>query len=164
MVDSYYTHDNRGRPFEVIIKDRDVSVLLTENNQLIKTYSAEKICIGNDDGEAEGNSFLLKLKEGCAFVGHEVYEFVMEDAIDHYYSKIGPNDVPYPVLLGTEHVYFMLDRVYVPRCEFPSCVDWDDAYTWFYGTWDNEKYVWINSMKALAKPMRRLKIIQKRLW
>ena len=53
----------------------------------------------------------------------------------------------------------MLDRVYIPRSKFPDDIEWADAYDWYYGTWDSETSLYVNSMNNLAKPMRRIKLI-----
>ena len=60
----------------------------------------------------------------------------MEDEIESYYSMIGLNDIPSPVLLGTRYVYFMLDHTYVSRDLFKAHMnkaEWADAYTYYYG-------------------------------
>ena len=36
----------------------------------------------------------------------------MLDQFKKYYSSVGNSDVPYPILVGSEYVYFMLDGVY----------------------------------------------------
>jgi hypothetical protein len=50
-------------------------------------------------------------------------------------KNIFHNDVPYPVILGTDYVYFMLDQMTVDRLEFPdkmTKLDWDDACQLYY--------------------------------
>lgn len=166
MVCTYHTHDNHARPFEVVVDGSSISISRTENNQLIKLYTGDVFIDTTTEEEFfVGNSILVRTGVGrCVFIGHEIYEFTIHDAIDTYYSKNGNNNVPYPVLLGTKNVYFMLDRVYVPRIEFPNVVNWADAYSWFYGSWDDEQHVWLNSMKRLSVPMNELKIVQKRVY
>jgi hypothetical protein len=98
----------------------------------------------------------------------------MDDKVDKYFSMVGRNDVPYPVLLGTENIYFMLesDHSYIPRDMLPANLtkaQWEDAYTYFYG--------WINpetgkprtnqerkkdNLEIYAKKMKGYKLIQKR--
>jgi hypothetical protein len=39
----------------------------------------------------------------------------MLDQFKKYYSSVGNSDVPYPILVGSEYVYFMLDGVYISK-------------------------------------------------
>lgn len=39
------------------------------------------------------------------FIGAKIYEFEMEDEVEHYFSMVGRNDVPYPLILGKKNVY-----------------------------------------------------------
>ena len=101
------------------------------------------------------------------YIGHEIYEFQMEDSVESYFSLIGNSDVPYPVLLGTEYAYFMLDRCYVARTEFsPSMTkaDWEDSYQRYYGfmnpmTSKHEKH---DGLKTKCKKMKGFHIVAKR--
>jgi hypothetical protein len=98
----------------------------------------------------------------------------MEDKVEQYFSMVGRNDVPYPVLLGTENVYFMLedDHCYLPREMLPADftkAQWENCYTYFYG--------WVNpvdgqprtdperkkdNLEQYAKKMKGYHLIQKR--
>ncbi len=74
-------------------------------------------------------------------IGRDIFEFTMDDDFDAYYSLIGNNDVPYPVLVGSKKVYFMLDRETMPREAFTAkmtAAEWADGYAYFYGTKDLE--------------------------
>ena len=149
----YDTHDNGGRPYRVYVDGSKVSIYsLLEDSQedkLIKSLTVKEVYIGKSTGKADGadhrpseakkflgNSVLLHVSgKKYMFIGHKMYEFDMEDAVDSYFSKIGRNDVPYPVILGTQYVYFMLDHTYVPRSIFPvlRAEQWEDAYSYYYG-------------------------------
>ena len=81
-----------------------------------------------------GNSILLHLSgKKYIFIGAKIYEFDMDDEVEHYFSMIGRNDVPYPVILGKKNVYFMLDKTYVSRDHFPvkTKTQWEDAYSYY---------------------------------
>ena len=74
-------------------------------------------------------------------IGRDIFEFTMDDDFDAYYSLVGNNDVPYPVVVGSKKVYFMLDRATLPREAFTAkmtAAEWADAYTYFYGMKDLE--------------------------
>jgi len=117
-----------------------------------------------------GNSVLVHLSGNqYMYIGHEIYEFKMEDTVDSYFSLVGNSDVPYPVLLGTQYVYFMLDHCYVPRSEFsPSMTnaEWEDSYSRYYGHVDPmmgelPKGVKSQGLKKKCKKMKGLHMIVK---
>ena len=199
----YDIHDNGGRPFRVIVSDdsakgnkvaiyKDVNTGTLEEtadySKLIKELTVKEVYVGKSTGNAEGadhgpgeadffkgNSILLHVSgKKYIHVGTSIYEFEMEDKVEQYFSMVGRNDVPYPVLLGTENVYFMLegDHCYLPRDMLPADLtkaQWEDAYTYFYG--------WVNpvdgqrrtdaerkkeALETHAKKMKGYHLIQKR--
>jgi hypothetical protein len=166
----YDIHDNGGRPFRVIISSNDgaskkVTIYKDANigtfkeeadySKLVKEITVKDVYIGKSTGNARGsdhrpdqahlflgNSVLLHISGNTYIhVGTSIYEFQMDDKVDTYFSMVGRNDVPYPVLLGTENVYFMLegDHCYLPRDMLPADftkAQWENCYTYFYG-WTN---------------------------
>ena len=175
----YFTHDNGGRPFKVVISGKKVSVYEQPNwkdwqsetgkeyTKLIKTFSqVKKIFIGKDTqlgSDFDGNSILLQLTSNkYVFIGGWIHEFVTpDDTIIAYYSKVGNSDVPYPVALGEKNAYFMLnlwETGVVPRDVFPPNTDWEDAYMLFYGHKGDEALV------DYGKKFDKVKVIQKAHW
>jgi hypothetical protein len=172
---TYEVHDNYDRPFKVVVEKTKVTVFDIRKDAegtLVKTYKPIKIFVGHSTGrmsmsdhtpaqarEFEGNSILLQLSpRKFAYVGHEIYEFVTTDEPVAYFSLVGNNDVPYPVLLGTKEVYMMLDHKHVRREDFPEkFTDWEDAYATYYGHVGDK-----HGLEAIALPMRNFKLIQKR--
>jgi hypothetical protein len=164
----YDIHDNFGRPFRVVVSNdgasKKVAIYKDTNkdfnkpqdySKLIKELTVKEVYIGKSTGNARGadhrpdqahifvgNSILLHVSGNkYIHIGSSIYEFEMEDKVDQYFSMVGRNDVPYPVLLGTENVYFMLegDHCYLPRDMLPADLtkaQWEDGYTYFYG-WTN---------------------------
>jgi hypothetical protein len=137
----YDVVDNGSHPYRVYIDGSSVSIYKGDAYDiLIKKISVKKVYLGKGKGSSLGNSILLHVSgKKYIYIGHEIYEFQMEDTVDSYFSLIGNSDVPYPVLLGTEYAYFMLDNCYVPRTSFSPSMkksDWEDAYQRFYG-WTN---------------------------
>ena len=126
-------------------------------DQHIGSYSYEKIWIpdglylkrnkGNDDVVQDkskffyGNSILCYLgKEGTRnkylSIGCSVDEFTTNDEIQRYYSLVGNSDVPYPVAVGKEHIFFMAEGVEIQPLEKYSTLTEDqlaDAYSYYYG-------------------------------
>lgn len=166
MSGKYYdTHDNGGRPFRVYVDGKKVAIYMDSNigtfnekanySKLVKEFTVKEVYIGKSTGNASGadhrpneaksfvgNSILLHVSGNTyVHIGTNIYQFQMDDKVEEYFSMVGRNDVPYPVLLGTENVYFMLksDHSYIPRELLPANLtkaQWEDAYTYFYG-WTN---------------------------
>lgn len=162
---TYLIHDNGARPYKVEVSGKNVEIYKGEYRKingkldydnmdydnLIKKITVKDILIGKSDcipaadgcGAAfTGNTILLHVSgKKYIHVGRDIYEFTIDDEVDAYYSLIGNNDVPYPVLLGTKNVYFMLDYSYYPRELFKgkmTSAEWADAYQYYYGykDWD----------------------------
>jgi len=157
----YLIHDNGGRPFKVDVSGKSVEIYKGEyarNNNgsinydiinytmLVKKLTVKEVHVGQSPcipaadacgAFGKGNSILLHVSGNkYIYIGHEIYEFTMEDAFEAYYSMIGNNDVPYPVVLGSKNVYFMLDHSYLPREVFKVKMTsnmWADAYSFFFG-------------------------------
>jgi hypothetical protein len=131
----YFTHDNGGRPYMVIVDNKNVYIYrysddfphledLKANDYtfLVKEYlGVKEIFIGKavkgDDSRPSkmgssktiGNSILLEISNGrYVFIGGLIYEFEPKDKILEYYSMIGNSDVPYPVAIGEKNVYFVV--------------------------------------------------------
>lgn len=140
----YDTMDNGSRPYRIIVDGSTVSIYngtqkedyTYDYDKLIRSIKVMKVHLGGKKKDL-GNSILLHLSGNkYMYIGHEIYEFQMLDSVDTYFSLMGNSDVPYPVLLGTEYAYFMLDHCYVPRALFsPSMTkkDWEDSYQRYYG-------------------------------
>lgn len=81
-----------------------------------------------------GNSILVKISEyDYVYIGTEIFRFkAKNDEIIAYYSPIGNSDVAYPVAVGKNFVYFMLDNVRVAKSLFPKNYKFEEAYDLFY--------------------------------
>ena len=158
---TYLIHDNGGRPYKVQVSGKTVEIYKGEYvkkangsldydsmdyDKVLKSLTAEKVYVGKSScgtsadlcgKPAVGNTLLLHLTgKKYMHIGRGLVEFTMEDKVDDYFSLVGNNDVPYPILLGTENVYFLLDNAYYPRSAFTakmSKLDWEDAYQYYYG-------------------------------
>lgn len=184
-IKHYFIHDNGGRPFLVSIDKLNVKVYKKSNSddedvknysKLIDTFTAKKILIGKSSGKSEtcdhaekdaklfdGNSILLQITNTkYIFIGHEIFSFEMNDELDKFYSPVGNNDVPYPLVLGKEYVYFLLDKKYVARDLFPKNQVWEDAYIPWYGIFISGKG-WKSDYEPYSKKMK-IKMIQKRIF
>ena len=161
----YLTHDNGGRPFKVCINDKNISIYKLPDNydyinnspnknnytKLIKLYNnVKQIFIGKsvkgDDANGNnkfglGNSLLLEIANNkYVFIGETIYEFSTNSPITNFFSMIGNSDVPYPLALTKDNVYFLIDKGsngYLSReyfTEFPKKYNWAlDSYSRLWG-------------------------------
>jgi len=175
----YDIHDNGSRPYRVYVDSSTVSIYKGKLNsddtydydQLIRTIKAKEVHLGGKKSQ-RGNSILVHLSgNNYLYIGHEIYEFQMEDEVDAYFSFVGNSDVPYPVLLGTKYAYFMLDHCYVPRTEFDPKMkkaEWEYAYYRYYGFTNPmtgekpSKGVQIQGLEKKCKKMKGFHIVVKR--
>jgi len=191
---TYMAHDNGGRPFLVYITKKGVFVYKKPGDKywiesddyrkkwtfvepVAKHPKVVKVFVGKSPKTPmtefsggigprfDGNSILVNLKGNTyLYIGNSVYQFQTQpgDAIVEYISPVGNNDVPYPVAIGTKNVYFMLDQEYVPITKFPKFdkAVKNSAYSYYYGHADKT----LKPLAKLAKKMKGLKLVQKRLW
>jgi len=130
----YYVHDNGGRPFLVIVSRLEINVYAGLYDYISKnvTYQTLILTVKKYAGYwigthktpssmakwARGNTILIKVEnKKYIFVGDEVFSFETTDDIYDYHSEVGNNDVPYPIALGTDNLYFMTERTRVERNE-----------------------------------------------
>jgi hypothetical protein len=175
----YDVLDNGARPYRVYVDGSTVSIYIGKRNndytydydKLVRTIKAKEVHVGGKKSQL-GNSILVHVSGNkYLYVGHEIYEFQMEDTVDTYFSIVGNSDVPYPVLLGTENAYFMLDRCYVPRTEFDpkmTKAQWEDSYQRYYGYADAmtgespPKGVRADGLEKKCKKMKGFHMVVKR--
>jgi hypothetical protein len=185
----YLTHDNGGRPFCVYISPKnEVSIYKRvkydgrkhgswENydklpyDVFITKLKAKKVIIGKDKklgSFGDGNSILLEMgKNKYVCITDNIFEFSLEngDEFVKYFSEIGNSDVPYPVLLGKNYFYSMIDKTRGSRSYFPenySIEDYANGHDFYYGTWDKKKG-WITEVKDIKK-LKNYKEIEKRFY
>jgi len=139
---------------------------------LVKIYNADKVFIGKSvknkmtcfngcyGPKFNGNTILLRIGKKYVFIGPEILEFTPPEEINMYYSSIGNSDVPYPVALGKQYVYFIIEHAYLPRIAFCPKIDWSDAYTELY---TRLYYKTDKNWKKRYRRIIRFKTIQKRI-
>ena len=172
----YKIHDNRSVPHIACIESSKKKLTIykavpDDLGAIIYSTNYKDVFIGDNmnglkdyvkKGTDKGNSVLAELAAGrYVFVGEQIYEFTVAagDIIEAYHSPIGNNDVPYPVAVGAEYLYFLLmgDHVYVPRALFDMK---GDLYRQFYNmTLDAAS----GGKGAVVKPKKfAVKMIRKR--
>jgi len=164
----YLSHFNGGRPFLVVLENNNSSAKIYQEckngdsyDKLIGEYKPRKIHIGKDsnDKTVDGNTILLQLTENeFIYIGAWVYKFTLEkgDKFSKYFSMVGNNDVPYPILLGETNVYFLSQQKFIPKDKFVgnSANNFEDAYDYYYGHKGNVKMD-----KLYAKKIKKYKDI-----
>jgi hypothetical protein len=92
---------------------------------------------------ADGNSILLqKNNNKYIFIGHYIYQFTMEDKVKKYISTLGNSDVPYPFIIGSKNIYFMLNESYVDKKYLSKDLtkeNMTDLYQNYYGHLENHE-------------------------
>jgi hypothetical protein len=150
----------------------------TQYSKLVAHVAAHDVYIGKSSATCDacdhskrdahkfhGNTILLHMiGRDYVYIGDKIYAFSLQegDEFEAYYSPVGNNDVPYPVLVGKENVYFMLDKKYVPREHFPTNQNWEDAYSLYYGSFDPQQG-WKSNLDRYKKRFHS-KQIHKRIW
>ena len=150
---TYYIHDNRRRPYKIIIDKKQVKIYKKKENKKediyedkyedkeFKIYKPIKIFIGKSPknrmtifsggiGKSfDGNSILLQLtKYSYLYIGSEFYTFRTDSEIIDYVSPVGNNDVPYPYAIDSNNYYYlMLEKI---KIKVPE--NYDDCYTYYY--------------------------------
>jgi hypothetical protein len=143
------------------------TIMVKEYKNVKKVYIGKSILNKStkfSDGHGkkyDGNTILVQLSNNkYVYIGEYIKEFKLDDEIVKYYSTVGNNDVPYPIILGKKNVYFMLDFKYVDRKLFPdnmNDIEWSDCYSYFYGQNGS-------ALEKYAKSIKNIKLIHKRLW
>lgn len=143
-------------------------IKLVQHVKFVKSYVGKSMSTettrfsGGYGPKFDGNSILLQVSESrFMFIGETVFEFDMLDSLQKYYSVVGNNDVPYPIILGDKYVYNVIEKQYVDRQLFPAGMkdaDWADASGYFYG------HKGERALEKDAKKFAKVKVIQKRLY
>ncbi len=183
----YYIHDNGGRPFEIIINSKKEVYVYKRSQKdaeyndykvydklpydlFIVKFKPKEIYIGKDKSLGKsgiGNSILLHMtKNKYVCITESIFEFSLEDGDEFvkYFSQVGNSDVPYPVLLGKNYFYSMVDKTRGSLSYFPKDYkinDFKDGHDFYYGTWT--KKGWITEVKDIKK-LKDFKIIEKRFY
>jgi len=185
----YFIHDNGGRPFKVVINgknldiftfDKDLKEEFGEDNvdydTLVKSYkNLKKIFIpkgiddrGNKWSGGNGNTILAHISgHKYLLIGSSIYEFeTKKENILEFHSQVGNSDVPYPLAVGENNVYYLIDNGsegYISKDYFegfPKKYSWViDGYLRLWG--QKEKF---NDLTKKTKKIPKIKIIFKRLW
>lgn len=126
-MESYITHDNGGRPFEVkVFSEGAIGVYHHDEGEaeIWRHRSPQHIFLGEDPHSESkdkdiGNSVLVKIdKNNYVFIGSEIFSFKTTDEIKTFVSPIGNSDVPYPYAIGTKFVYLLIENVFFPVEQF----------------------------------------------
>ena len=152
LLKGYFTHENGSRPYFVNKNSNTstniVKIYANKFNKKMKIYEYvelinipyQKIIVGKSSGKNTNTKFfdgntilLLQSPNRYIYIGNKIYQFEITDKFVKYYSIVGNADTPYPIMLGDKNIYFMLDQKFIPLENFPPKIDWENAYSYFYG-------------------------------
>ena len=151
----YYIHDNGGRPFKVVIKNREVLVYkqlfdadINYDNKPLMRFIPTKIFIGKSPinrmtkfslgygDDFDGNSILLNLSDNkYVYIGSDIRSFKTRNRIIKYVSPVGNNDVPYPYAIDSKgNIYLIVEGIILKNSrQLKSRMkDYDDPYSYYY--------------------------------
>lgn len=91
-----------------------------------RAFDATRVLVGKDPGEHVGepewwhggSSVLLEVAPSSyVFIGETIFGFDTDpgESIVEFSSRMGSNDVPYPVAVGTENTYLPIERTFIPN-------------------------------------------------
>tara|TARA_Y100000389_G_scaffold147241_1_gene146134 strand:+ start:2205 stop:2945 length:741 start_codon:yes stop_codon:yes gene_type:complete len=147
---TYYTHNNGGRPYMVVVTSDGVHVYDNLTGSTLYVFDdPERVFVGESPKtritvfsqgygpEFDSNSILVHIK-GCeyAYIGSKFHLFETDSPIVKYVSEVGNNDVPYPYAVDERgRFYLMVENVVLNKLD-PSETD---PYGAFYQI-PNTKY------------------------
>ncbi len=119
-VETYLTHDNGGRPYQVYIDKRRSLFWVYHNYKnkvLINPTIFKSIMVGKDPsyGKFKGNSIIVEMKKNqYIYIGNQIFSFETKHPIDRYVSEVGNSDVVYAYCSDGEYMYFLIELKKVP--------------------------------------------------
>ena len=176
----YLIFDNGGRPYKVVIKGKGLDIYTYDDSVedinyddysiLIKSYrKLNKIFIpkGIDDrGKAwsggKGNTILAQISGNkYLFIGPWIYEFeTKNEKIIEYHSQVGNSGVPYPLAIGENNVYFLIEKGEEGYLSKEYFEEFPKKYSW---ATDGYSRLWADK-KLSKKTMKisKIKVVKKR--
>tara|TARA_Y100000768_G_scaffold375242_1_gene345853 strand:+ start:331 stop:1110 length:780 start_codon:yes stop_codon:yes gene_type:complete len=178
---TYYTHDNGGRPFKVLIDnkkvyiykykkyDEDTNTFLYSEKSIKyekKNYfkcknifigkspkNPQTIFSGGYGSKFTGNSILLQItKNKYVFIGHIIFSFTSKSEIKKFTSPVGNNDVPYPYAVDVDgRYYLMIEDVIIHKITNIKKYD-NDPYDFYY-----KNYTLTDSQKPTTSNILNIK-------
>ena len=142
---TYYTHDNGGRPFKVVVDNKKIYVykykkydedtdttLYSEKSikyEKKNFFKCKNIFIGKSPknkttifsagygSKFTGNSILLQIaKNKYVFIGHIIFSFTSKSEIKKFVSPVGNSDVPYPYAIDIDgRYYLMIENIIIDK-------------------------------------------------
>ena len=176
----YLIFDNGGRPYKVVIKGKGLDIFTYDDSAedinyddypiLIKSYrNLKKIFVpkGIDDrGKAwsggKGNTILAQISGNkYLFIGPWIYEFeTKNEKIIEYHSQVGNSGVPYPLAIGENNVYFLIEKGEEGYLSKEYFEEFPKKYSW---ATDGYSRLWVDK-KLSKKTMKisKIKVVKKR--
>jgi hypothetical protein len=169
-VADIYTYDKNAEVYDKHGNEKPITK--KDYTILVKSYKYKTAHVGSSPlnemtkfsgghgRKFHGNTVLLQLTDKrYVFIGHQIFEFTMDEKVVTYLSPVGNNDVPYPYIVGENNVYFLLDKKFVSKSEFPIKFKKNmkrDLYNFYYFGTDE-----LDPLKNIAKKMKSVKFIKK---
>lgn len=138
----YYTHDNGGRPFKVVIDSNLVKVYDNIKNNKLLSLESLQVFIGESPrtpmtefsggygDDFKGNTILVEINDKeYVFIGDNIFTFKTNNKIINYTSEVGNNDVPYPYAIDSEDNFYLLIESIILKIPIQNRLD---PYSYYY--------------------------------
>lgn len=140
VIISTQKFDNEGNKPMVkqILKLKYKRIFVGANDLPVRDQNADFLYGNRSEygklGQDRGNSILLQTGANkYVYVGDGIREFSTRerDVIQHFYSPVGNNDVPYSYAVGEKYTYLLINKLtIIPNSRIDTS---RDAYNQYYG-------------------------------
>ena len=164
----YLVHDNGSLPFTVLVDKLGIRIYKywrTQNKSngklvlFIRNYIGYWYGFDTNKTHAHGNSILIQeTKSSYILVSRQVEYFKTKEEILNYVSPLGNSDVPYPLAVSENYLYFFTDNKYVKKSDFTidtHISNSDNLYGEYYKNFNKDlpkKYSFIDKKILVKSP------------
>ena len=160
---TYYTHDNGGRPFKVVVTkaksgcqvkvyqekfDEDKDEYNFETSKCFLSLIVPRVFVARESDappqvrkrkdfwHEDGHVVVLEVNSHeSIYIGESVYKFKTLAKLERLESYIGNNDVPYPCVVDQDHnVYLFIENQIIKRLTRKAFGNSGDVYDFYYNT------------------------------
>lgn len=147
----YYTMNNGGHKYKIIISDKNIYVFSNEPEYDMLCYEIKKyqnIFIGKNtkkysifSGLYTGSSILVEIKKNVyIFIGDNIIQFNTKEPVVEFHSIMGNSSVVYPFALTENYSILLVENVYLKREETDKDKDPYEIYYDFKSIYKRKSY------------------------
>jgi hypothetical protein len=135
---SYKSNDTKWMYINLVKKIKAKKIFIGKSPLIKMTYNS-----GGHGKDFDGNTILLFVgNNNYIYIGNNIQYYKINDKIEKYYSFIGFNDIPYPMAIGKEYIYYFEYPIgYLPISEFPKLKNKKDLQSIFDKGYELSPYI-----------------------